>query len=205
MPTDATTETSILNAAIARIGSTEQVTSFTDSTSNTAKRAQRIWPILRRYMLAQHPWNFALKRHLLNEAGEKPKFGWDRQFTVPAEALRWLPPGDRDADWFEGEREGDFILTNHAAPLPVRCIMDITDVTKWSAGFVAAMEIALAAFLASPVTESVALTQWLTDVADNAVRKGKRLDGLETGRTRRQPARAQSSWLQARNRRGSRC
>jgi hypothetical protein len=62
------------------------------------------------------------------------------------------------------------------------------------------MEVALAAFMASPVTESVALAQFLDNVATEAVRVGKRIDGLETGRRKRRPSRPQSAWLAARNR-----
>lgn len=200
MPIVAPNPTNILNTALARIGSTERVTSFDDSTSNSAKRAQMIWDQLRRALLVRHPWNFAVGRETLNEASTVPAFGWLHQYAIPATCLRWLPPAKGDDGYFEGEREGNYILTNRVAPLPVRCIYDITDATKWSAGFVAAMEVALAAFLASPVTESVALAQFLDNVATEAVRVGKRIDGLETGRRTRRPARTESAWLGARNR-----
>lgn len=200
MSTVAPNATNILNTALARIGSTERVTSIDDTSSNSAKRAVAYWDQLRRLLLARHPWNFAIKRAELNEAGTAPAFGWERQFAVPGDCVRWLPPTLGDKDYYDGEREGDYILTNAMAPLPVRYIADATDVTKWSAGFVAAMEIALAAYLTSPVTESVALMQYMGNAADDAVRLGKRIDGLETGRTKRQPVRAQSAWLNARNR-----
>jgi hypothetical protein len=118
MPNDAQSSTNILNTALARIGSTERVTSIDDTTSNSAKRANLVWDQLRRALMVRHPWNFAVMRAVLNEAGTTPLFGWKHQYAVPANCLRWLPPAEGEDGYFDGEREGDYILTDREAPLP---------------------------------------------------------------------------------------
>lgn len=200
MAQDLSTQTGIVNAALARLGSTERLTSIDDPTSNSAGRARAVWGDLRRMLLSRHPFNFAIRRAMLNEDGVVPPFGWQRRFHLPEDCLRWLPPAEGDAGSFDGEREGDFILTNRSAPLPVRYIADMPDVSAWSPSFVMAMTVALAEWLAMGITESVGMTDRLVEIADRAIKLAKRLDGLETGRRQRGSVVVHSSWLTARGR-----
>lgn len=200
MVQDATTQTGILNAALARLGSTERLTSIDDPTSNTAARARTIWSDMRRLLLSRHPFNFAIARRLLNESGDIPVCGWERQYRLPEDCLRWLPPAVGDRDYYDGEREGDFILTNRRGELPCRYIADRADVTGWSPSFVMAMTVAIAEWVSMGVTESVGMTDRLVEIADRAIKLAKRLDGLETGRRQRGNVVMASSWLSARNR-----
>ena len=200
MAQDLSTQTGIVNAALARLGSTERLTSIDDPTSSSAARARAVWGDLRRMLLSRHPFNFAIQRHLLNEDGDVPVFGWERQYRVPAGYVRWLPPAEGDADFHEGEREGDMILTNRRGPLPVRCIMDMVDVATWSPAFVMAMTVGLAEWLVMGVTESVGMTDRLVEIAERAIKLAKRIDGLETGRRQRGSVVVHSSWLSARSR-----
>jgi hypothetical protein len=155
---------------------------------------------LLRLLLVQHPWNFAIRRALLNAHGGAPAFGWNRQYQLPADCLRWLPPAEGDQDWFAGECEGGFILTNAEAPLPCRYIGLACEVSKWSPGFAYAMEGYLAEALAEPVTQSESISARMEQRAEYWARQAKRIDGLETGRARRGNVTARSTWLAGRNR-----
>lgn len=197
---DAPNQTRIVNAALARLGSVDNVSSINDPNSNSAQRARAIWDDMRRALLVRHPFNFAIRRTLLNLAAEAPAFGYGGKFQLPADCLRWLPPGHGTAEWFEGEREGNFILTDAEAPLKIRYIADVTDVPSWSAGFVLAATIFLAGWLNEGVTQSNTKQQSIDTLADEAIRMAKRIDGFETGATRRGAVVAQSSWLRSRNR-----
>lgn len=196
---EAPNQTRIVNAALARLGSTERLSSIDDS-SNSARRAKAVWDDMRRALLVRHPFNFAIKRVLLNAAAEAPAFGWDRQFSLPADCLRWLPPAHGSAEWYAGEREGDAILTNAAAPLKFRYIADVAEVPKWSPMFISAATIFIAGWINEGVTQSNTKQQGLDEMADKAIREAKRIDGLETGSTRRGNVVVQSRWLTARNR-----
>jgi hypothetical protein len=216
MTVELPSQTQIANNALSRIGSGEVLTSIDDPTSQSARRVRSIWPQLRRAMLARHPFNFAIRRRLLNPAGagtpgsdQLPS--WDEGLTgyqLPEDCLRWLPPAEDDRHGYEGEREGNFILvrgrwqqTDGApSPLPCRYIADIDEVPTWSPGFVEGFTEALAKLLAQPVTQSATMAQGLHDTAEEAVRLAKRLDGLETGRRRRSGVAVRSDWLSARSR-----
>lgn len=196
-----TTQTGIVNNALTRIGSNDRLVSFDTGGGNTGERARALWDDLRRLLLAMHPWNFAIARAPLNAASAAPEFGYTRKFQLPADCLRWLPPGDRREDhYFDGELEGRFILTDAVAPLRIRYIRDHTTVSEWSPGFVMAMTQALAEWLSEPVTQSVGMTDRMVEMAERAVKVGKRLDGLETGRRRMGGVVARSDWLAARHR-----
>lgn len=197
---EAPNQTRIVNAALARLGSTDKVSSIDDPNSNSARRAKEIWDDMRRALLVRHPFNFAIKRALLNAAAEAPAFGYARKFRLPADCLRWLPPGRGTREWFEGEREGNFILTDEDAPLKCRYIADVNDVPSWSASFVLAATIFLAGWLNEGVTQSNTKQQSIDEMADAAIRLAKRMDGLETGATQRGAVVVHSTWLGARNR-----
>lgn len=195
------TQTGIVNAALARLGSTDRLTSIESGGSNSAYRAAVLWDDVRRALLARHPWNFAIARKRLNAASPPPQFGYARRFKLPVDCLRWLPPGDRaDRDWFEGEVEGGFILSNAAAPLPCRYIRDHDTVSEWPPMFVQAMTICLADWMCEGITQSVGINDRLIELADNAIRLAKRIDGLETGRKRAGGVVVRSEWLGSRRR-----
>lgn len=202
MDVELPSQTSIANNAISRVGSTETVTSIETQTP-TAQRIRGVWPQLRRGMLVQHPFNFAIWRQDLNAAAGAGLPAIDDglfAYRLPADCLRWLPPAAGDRGFFSGELESGFILTGRAAPIRCRYIRDVPDVTRWSAGFVEAFTEALAKWLAQPVTQSATMAQWLHDTTKEAVRLAKRLDGLETGRVQRGQVVRHSDWLTARGR-----
>lgn len=194
------TQTGILHAALAELGSTERPISIDDTTSNTARRAKTLWNDLVREQLALHPWNFAIRRAQLNAAGAAPTHGWQRGFLLPADCIRWLPYADTDSDWRAAEREGDYLLSDAAAPLPIRYIAAIDDVTRWSAPFVKLVTLQLAASLAEAVTQSESIKDRVLERAEAALRKAKRMDGLETGQRRRSAVVGRSDILRGRSR-----
>lgn len=200
----ATSETGILHDALAELGSTERPISVDDGTSKTALRAKTLWPGILRELTALHPWNHAIRTRLLNEAGETPAFAYERQFALPEDCVRWLPPARSSREFFRGERQGNYILTDRAAPLPCRYIALIDDVTQWAPAFVQLFMLRLALSLCEGVTQSEgikdSLYRRIYAPAEGALAKAKRIDGLETGETRRANVVVQSDWLQARNR-----
>lgn len=197
MATGNSGQTAICNAVLAELGSTQRITSIHDG-SNHANRFREIWPLVVPFAIVLHPWNFAIGRALLNEAGQKPPFGYARMFTLPADCLRWLPPARGDSDYYEAEREGNFLLTDHAAPLPCRYIRMEDDVARWSPGFTWLVKAFLSPIIAEGVTQSEGIAGRMEELAKSLLPQAKRIDGLETGRRRRAPAIAVSSWLRAR-------
>lgn len=192
------TQAGIVNQALAMLGSTARIQSIDDD-KPVARHAKAAWDLQVRELLADHPWNFALARVLLNAAGEVPAFGYDRQFALPADCLRWLPPSVDEAEWFDAVQEGDALLTNEAAPLPVRYISlaQGEQVARWPAHFAMAMAARMALALAEPVTQSESVDGKAEERANAAIRRAKRIDALASGAKQRLSVSRRSRWLQA--------
>lgn len=192
------TQSRIVNAALARLGSTRRVSAIEDDAD-----AEAVWSDLVRLLLASHPWNFAIVTRQLNPADAVAYTGsrWRLAFTMPRDCLRWLPPGnDAGRDHFTAAQEGDLLLTDASAPV-IRYVSSAAagEVSRWPPHFVEAVTLALAERLAEPVTQSASVARDMAEAADYALRRAKRADGLQSngsGRTRE--AQVHSSWLAAR-------
>lgn len=200
MATVLSTQTDIVNAALAELGSTTWLQSVTTSEHESAVRARALWGPMVRELIASHPWNFALKRRDLNESAEPPTFGYQRRFALPEDCVRWLPPGSTSREYRRAELEGRSILADCAAPFPCRYIAMVDDVGQWPPAFVEAVKLQLAAMMAEGVTQSQSIKDRLLDRAERQLSKAKRLDGLETGNRRRGGVIGRSDWLSARHR-----
>lgn len=191
------TQTEIVNAAAALLGSTERITDI-EASGKLARHANAVWDLCIRTMLADHPWNFAITRVELN-AGDAPKFGYERSFAKPTDCLRLLPSRVADGSevYYDGEVEGNAILTDAEAPLRVRYISSafITDCGRWPPHFARAASYALAMELAEALTGAQGIDAKLTEKAAEALRRAKRIDGLETQNGRRAPVTTNSRWL----------
>lgn len=195
------TQTDIVNAALAELGSTSRINSINDEQSNSARRAIAVWDMTLRLLLAEHPWNFAIKRASLNALSAAPLSEYERQFALPADLVRWLPAAQGDDDYFEGEVEGEVMLSDADAPLVLRYIAFVEDVSKWPASFVEAFKYKLAGSLAEGETSSQSLRDRMLDQYEYWMQKAKRRDGQATGKRRSQGrVTSRSDWLQARNR-----
>lgn len=188
--------TSIVNAALAELGSTERLVSFDTDESSSARRARALWHGILRDLLYLHPWNFAIRRRMLNPGAA---FDELRQYQLPEDCVRWLPD-DRGGRAGTVEREGDCLVARGSEPLSCRYIAMVNDPTLWSPGFVRAMVLRLAAAMAEGVTQSEGIKDRLLDQAVAAIKMAKRMDGLETGDTRRRGVVARSDWLNSRSR-----
>ena len=194
----------IVNAALAELGSTSRIVTLADQANPHARTAREVWDVVLDDLLDRHPWNFAIRRVVLNEATEAVSFGYDRAFRLPADCVRWLPPSrfghepGQSGRWFDGEREGDMILTNSDAPLECRYIARIDQPHLWFPAFQKAMVIGLAASMAEAVTQDESIKDRLQERFDRQIRIAKRRDGLESGPRRRHPIILQSDILTAR-------
>lgn len=191
-------QTRICNAALAHLGESARITSIDDGTP-LAKMLLAVWDEARDEVQADHPWNCCVHRASLPVSADYTPAGeqYAQAFELPGDCLRWLPHAKDHPDYFEGEQEGDYILSDAAAPIAVRYIRRIEDVSAWSPGLCAAMSAKLAWKLAEPLTGQAGKEGRMADKYDEALRKGKRQDGAATGdRARRIEYR--SNWLQAR-------
>jgi hypothetical protein len=190
-------QTRIVNAAYAELGSTTTINNIDDS---AAHRAKRLWDDIVAEMLAEHPWNFQIRRKPLNATADVDLTNseWDYACALPPDCARWLPPSREDKNFFRGEAEGRYLLVDSTPPIHLRYITSDVDIATWSPHFVRAMILRLAESLCDGVTQSEGKKDRLRERAQAALKNAKRIDGLQTGLTHRSAVTVQSSWLQAR-------
>lgn len=195
-----TSQTRIANRALILLGTVTRINSVEDP-APLARQIADLWHESRRAGIAAHPWNFALARVQLNETGTAPAFGYARQFALPADCLRWLPPPRDDDAWFAGVEEGGLLLTDAFAPLPVRYIRDVEDVGAWPAHFSVFMAFQLAMDLADSATQFTSKQEQMAQAREGALEEAKKLDGLASGERTTGNARYTSRWARARRER----
>lgn len=182
-----------MNRAFALNGSVERINNIEDG-SSIARQALDLWDESYRTLLAEHPWNFAIKRARLNKHGT-PEFGYLHSYKLPTDALRWLPPGLGDCNFFVGEEENGLILTDAGAPLNIRYIANIDDWSLWPPHFAEAMAYKLAMELAESITQIQSNVADAADKFRDVLRTAKRADGLASGNRSRGNVERQSRWM----------
>lgn len=177
------TQTRIYNRALSLLGSTNR-TANTDDAKPWTDTLNELWPQAVRDMLAEHPWNFAIKRVTLN-LDQQTEDGW--LYQLPADCLRWLPAPKGDRSYVCAAQEGNFLLTGSESPPRIRYIAEVTEVDQWPAHFVTAMGYRLAMDAAEAITQATSIVEDMRvkyeghDGEGGALAKAKRADGLATG------------------------
>jgi hypothetical protein len=147
------TDLEICNMALDFVKETP-ITSL-DEDRTAARWMKRNYKPVRNIVLTTIPWKFAMKRAMLPEDPEKPAFEWDKRFRKPNDCMRVLHlryQGRMNGALIPHQVEGDFILTNAGAPLPIRYISLIDDVARWTPMFCDAVAYKLAARIAHLLT-----------------------------------------------------
>jgi hypothetical protein len=194
-------QTAIVNAVLALTGSQEFVTDPLNATGS-AQRVLTLWDETVAWMLADHPWNFMIRREPVNATTDIDVTGsrWTHACRLPPECERWLPWAQDDPEYFQGEREGDFLLIDRAPPVTVRFLTSGVDPATWSAHFATAVTKELAAVSVEGIKQKLGLGDRLEARAKTALARAKRIDGLESGLVRRPLPSFRSEWLEARRR-----
>ena len=185
MAVPAITQTRIYNRALALLGSVNRSSNIDDGNPWTDTLNEH-WPQAIRDLLAEHPWNCAIGRRVLNKSGT-PVFGDGYTYQLPADCLRWLPPAPDNDDYFEGVEEGGYILADAGASINIRYIRLIEDVTAWPPHLTNAMSYRLAMDAADAITQSTSIVEDMRvkyegrDGEGGALARAKRADGLASG------------------------
>ena len=142
-------EVSVANLALTDLGA-DRIISLTEDSEN-ARKVNAVFELLRDSELRSHPWNFAISRINFNQTTNTPEFEFDNEFQIPGNVLRILSAeGRATVDWV---READKVLENDTS-FKARCIVRITDTTKWDEAFVVCFSARLSAELAYSITDS---------------------------------------------------
>ena len=113
--------------------------------------AATLWDSSLDAVLRSHPWNFAVKREILPELADPPKYDYSAAFNLPTDCLRIL-----DVETDDYRVEGRTILADESS-LSIRYIARIVDVTVYDSLFIEALSTYLAWRMAYSITKSEAV------------------------------------------------
>lgn len=129
-----------------------------DEDSKAAQAGAAWYDQARRDTLEAHPWKFASRRRNLAADASAPTFEWTKKYELPPDFIRinyigndWQNP-DMDYDIEDG-----YILSNRESPLPLVYVYNLSDATKFSPKFIAALSYKLAALMAFEMTGNAQL------------------------------------------------
>lgn len=165
----------ICNLALSHLGDEAQVAAI-DPPDGSEASAQcgRFYPMVRSLLLEMHPWTFATKRAALAQVENPSPDDWQFAYTLPSTCIRplaALTPGmperafGLEADTggqayaVEAGQDGTPVLFTDVETAVLRYIDNVTDSTKYTPGFVAALARLLASYLAGPILKGDAGVQ----------------------------------------------
>lgn len=153
-----TSQTSLCNQAIGKLGGTPIINIDQDSTE--AKLCKAFYDDVLQDSLEDHQWTFATKRYELPKSAETPPKPFAAQYLIPPNVLRILNASDdpnfsrgRSVEW---QVENGYILTN-AGQMYIRAIIEVNDTNMFSNKFLRAFVIRLAAELSLALTQSASM------------------------------------------------
>jgi hypothetical protein len=176
------TDVSICSNALLRLGAAP-INSFEEadelgSNIQQVRLCANLYPTVRKAILRAHPWNCATARVLLSPDEELPAFGFGNRFLLPSDWLRTLQVGESEGAPLEYRAEGRYLLSDEGA-LPLVYIFDNQTPASYDAALVQAMETAMCAALAYPVTKSAAMRDSLGAELKEVLRMARNVDGQD--------------------------
>lgn len=198
-----TTATEICNIALGWLGASRISSLAIEEDSKEWLLCSENYDPLRRAVLEEREWTFAVTRKVVNPDTAAPVFGHEKMFRKPPDSLRILTVHDNSvirpqpvtspqvsargvheipqADGWQVE--GNYILAS-ADVVYVRYNKDISDVGVFSAAFIQAFAQRMAAEFALPITESRSLFDKMWAAYAVKISQGSVTDGIQ-GRTRK--------------------
>jgi len=178
----ATSETTICNQALGRIGA-KRINNLTDG-SEEAIHCTLHYEQTRDALLRSFWWRFAAGRATLSQDATDPDFEWDNQFDLPTDFMAFRTVFEDNnvpskTTMRRYELEGLKLLTNEDE-MEIRYVKKITDPAKFDPLFVELLVLQLALKLVMPLSEDKTLRREIRDDIVIATRKVRALDRQET-------------------------
>jgi hypothetical protein len=147
-----------------------------------AKVIRYMWDSIRDATLQAYPWNFAIARTSIAEDASAPEFGWNAQYSLPADCLTPLSVQTEDAIDLDYRIEGGKILTDEESVVYLKYIYRVEDTGVYTALFNEALATRLAYEACEELTQSDAKKQILAAELRNMIDLAYRSDAIEQPR-----------------------
>lgn len=165
------------------------INSITTPVSTLEYLCQRNYDQVRRECLFAHPWKFAIKRiQLTPNPSTTPLFAYAYAYDLPNDYIRMITVGDD----YIGDLKSAFEIENNqllagagdttfdGTTKDVRYLQDVTDVTKFSPGFIAYFRLKLAIRMSNKVNISSQIKQMLKDDFKEVEVEARAVNGQES-------------------------
>lgn len=184
----------ICNLALSHIGADAVLSSINPPDGSVESGyCARFYPIARQELIEEHPWTFAKKRVALAQV-DNPSTTWTYAYAQPSDMIqpqRILTTSTLDAYGFfpfggllradevalftergsaDFECEDGVILT-HEPDAVLLYTRDVTDTSKFTAGFMVSLSYLLASYLAGPIIKGNTGTQAALSLRNIAAKK----------------------------------
>ena len=192
----------VCNRAISKVGG-QPITALTDA-KTAARAVNRCYEVTRDKLLRENNWNFAIKRAQIATDVATPTWGYDYQYSLPADCIRVISvdgyTGVNEALGQSGTQEPDYaiegqkILLSDDGPIKIRYVARIDDPNEMDEQFQECWAAYMSVEICEEITQSHTKKQQLIQEYMQLLREAKRGDGIET------PGEAivESDWLNAR-------
>ena len=137
----------IINVGLTKLGATP-IVSLDDRNNKNVAISNILWPVVRRFVISQGLPSTAIVREDLAADGDTPTFGYNYRYKLPSSSVRLLGINARG---YAHQVEGRYIYTNAAAPLSVRYVKDLEDVSQFDPAY----HMAFSAYFAFQACEQV--------------------------------------------------
>ena len=180
-------QTDICNLALDDIKQAP-IEDITTPTTATEKVCARNYDAVRRECLFAHPWKFAIKRVQLEPTNTTPLFGYLYAYDLPEDYIRLITVGDDYIGDLRSQYEiedgqllavsGD--VTFDGTTKDVRYMYDVTDVTKFSPGFITYLRLKLAIRMSNKFSVSASIKKDLKEDFKDAEVEARAVNGQES-------------------------
>lgn len=190
-------ETDICNLALFKYGD-KRIDDINEG-STEANTCKVLYPQLRDYLIARHPWNFAMTRADISaQLATTPAFEWDYAYQLPNDCLRVWELYGTDSEWVVESGE---LLTNQDEEIYIRYIKQVTTTGKFSQPFVISLSVLMAAELSAKLSaDKDRRLALLREVDEVWIPRAMSLNAMESNRPRRKGegdlADSASSWIE---------
>lgn len=168
----------IVNLALIEVGSIR--IADPDEEGKGPENVKIVFPMMRDAVLRAHPWNFAMARKQVPAKIEAPPFGFRYKYDLPStpHCLRVHRIGEF-GDRIPFQVEGREILTDAPAPINLRYIGQVTDLSRFDALFTVALGARIGATIAKSIDDSGSLARDLWELYVAKLREARNTDAQE--------------------------
>jgi len=184
----------ICNRALGKLGA-KRIRSLTED-SASARACNTAYVPVRDAFLEEHEWSFAIKRAELSAESPAPTWGPAYAYLLPADFIRLAEDDQARVDC--GERdwiiENGRIKTDDSAPLQIRYISRVSDVSMMTPLFREGLATKLAFELCEQLTQSNTKKDELREDLKDVISRGKKSNAFQKP-SKRPP---EDTWVTAR-------